>query len=308
MNDHLLPPSRRPIVISDSLLSAGRATTPVDADDPEALLRDYLRLIRRVRNQRRDRSIALRRADIGALAVHLEWSEERVLGQLADLMGSTRRQRATMLAVLATGAALITIATPTAVAADDAGSTSTSTNGEPPVVVMAGHLAAVRSPSSARPAARVIASDPSTSTSHSSEPRRAPVLEAQLRRTTDSEARALHDFTPTEQAPTSPEPPESAASGADAPDASASPGIPESAPTPAPASATTADGPDAVAVGEPPVPPATDADGNFVAVGEPPVPPDNDEVAVGEPPVPPATDADGNFVAVGEPPVPPPTP
>ena len=273
MNDHLLPPSRRPIVISDSLLSAGRVSAPVDADDPEGLLREYLRLIRRVRNQQRDRSVALRRADIEALAVHLDWSEERVLGQLADLMGSTRRQRATMLAVLATGAALITIATPTAAAADESANGSTSTNLEPPVVVMADHLTGTRSPSSARPAARVIASDPAPSASRSSEPRRAPVLEAQLRRTTDNEARARHDFTPTDPAPSSPEPPDTDAHETTAEPVPSSRGVPESAPAPAPASSSTEDGDETVAVGQPPVPPATDADGNFVAVGEPPVPP-----------------------------------
>ena len=49
-----------------------------------------------------------------------------------------------------------------------------------------------------------------------------------------------------------------------------------------------------VAVGQPPVPPATDDDGNAVAVGLPPVPPavddDGNAVAVGQPPVPPTTD------------------
>ena len=71
MNDHVNSPSRRPIIIADSLLSTGRATAPIRRDDPEALVRDYLRLIRRVRNQQRDRSVALRRVDIATLAGHI---------------------------------------------------------------------------------------------------------------------------------------------------------------------------------------------------------------------------------------------
>ena len=182
MHDHVISPNRRPIVIADTHLRAGGATTPVRADQPEALLREYLRLVRRVRNQQRDRSVALRRADIDALADHLGWSDEQVLARLADLMGVTRRQRATMLAVLATGAALITVSSPFAAAAAGIGHVDTA-HSEPPIVVSADELAMTRHTPVARPAARVIAPDAiQRGSTRSHEARQAPVLQAQLDR------------------------------------------------------------------------------------------------------------------------------
>jgi hypothetical protein len=121
VNDHLIPNSRRPVVISDDRIATGTRATPIRHDDPEALLRQYLRLIRRARSQRTGRSIALRRADIETIAEHLGWTADQVLERLADLTGATTRQRSAMLAVLATGASLVTIAgSPSSAAADDA--------------------------------------------------------------------------------------------------------------------------------------------------------------------------------------------
>ena len=307
VNEHAMSPSRRPIVIADSQLSAGRASASLRADDPEALLRDYLRLIRRVRNQQRARNIALRRVDIEALARHLDWTDDEVLARLADLMGATRRQRATMLAVLSTGAAFITVASPMSAAASGADATAL-TRTEPPIVIDGESITSTAfdniGAGVGRPIARVDVGDPSM-------PRGAPVLEQQTDRTSATQATAEHEQPKADVDETASEP---------------------------------ARGPDGatVAVGQPPVPPAppdtgTDTDGNTVAVGQPPVPPappdpseveaalpdsvvpaapatgvdtDGNTVAVGQPPVPaapPATgvDADGNTVAVGQPPVPP---
>lgn len=338
MNDHVISPSRRPIVIADSQLSTGQASTSVRSDDAEALLRDYLRLIRKVRNQQRARNIALRRVDIETLAHHLDWTDDAVLARLADLMGATRRQRATMLAVLSTGAALITVASPMSAAAT--GGTTSLDQTEPPVVIEADEITNVAA-GVGRPLGRV--GDDTTEV-----PRRAPVLDLQADLASFSHTSAAHTFDPP-----------AAADVVDQP-----------APTPEPAAETPAasdpatdrDG-NTVAVGQAPVPPAstddavptgTDPDGNTVAVGQAPVPPapapaqparvditeaavetpeaaapevetpepvvatgtdaDGNTVAVGQAPVPPAptddavptgTDAEGNTVAVGQPPVPP---
>jgi hypothetical protein len=320
VNDHVIPPNRRPIVIADSLLSAGGATTSVRADDPEALLREYLRLIRRVRNQQRDRSVALRRTDIDTLADHLGWTNEQVLARLADLMGATRRQRATMLAVLATGAALITVSSPFAAAAADAGKGSIA-HSDPPIVVSAEHLSVPRHTPPARPAARVMAPDAIVRdvVNESRDARHAPVLEVQLERDAAPQPSALHDFAPTDpEIPSHTELAGPAALPGGAHDQGdsgrvAHPDVVESVPVTEPEPQ--------VAVGRPPVPPAIDDAGNQVAVGQPPVPPTTDtgigtddagnQVAVGQPPVPPTTDTGtddaGNQVAVGQPPVPPTT-
>lgn len=336
MNDHVISPSRRPIVIADSELSTGHASTSVPADDAEALLRDYLRLIRKVRNQQRARNIALRRVDIEALANHLEWSDDQVLARLADLMGATRRQRATMLAVLSTGAALITVASPMSAAASTTDAADLDQT-EPPIVIEADRITNV-SVGMGRPLGRI--TDDATAV-----PRRAPVLDLQADLASFSHTAARHEFSP----PT--------AEHERADDAASHP-----VPTTEPAlSSEPATGPDGatVAVGRAPVPPTptgtgTDADGNTVAVGQAPVPPappeqeptpaptpppaervdiveaeveptappvasqgsetgtdaDGNTVAVGQAPVPPApagtgTDADGSTVAVGQAPVPP---
>ncbi|MCB0967118.1 MAG: hypothetical protein KDB37_09815 [Ilumatobacter sp.] len=309
-----MSPNRRPIVIVDDQLSTGHHTATVRPDDAEALLRDYLRLIRRVRNQQRARNIALRRVDIEALADHLGWTADQVLARLADLMGTTRRQRATMLAVLSTGAALITIASPMSAAA-------TGTDGvaldqtEPPVVVDADEITHV--------SAGVGRALPGpTDTVASSVPRRAPVLDVQADLASFTHAVAPHRFKPTEIAdeyvetvdePVASEP----AVGPDG--ATIAVGKAPVPPTPASTSASTpASAEPAADVVESVAPPIVvsvpeavepetgiDADGNTVAVGLPPVPP-TPAPAVTES-VEPETgiDADGNTVAVGLPPVPP---
>ena len=97
-------------MIGGCVIDIGVDSTYFAPGDPDALLRSYLLMVRRTRDQRRAVSITLRREDIEVIAEHLDQTAERVLDRLADLMGSTRAQRAAMLALLATGAMLIAVA------------------------------------------------------------------------------------------------------------------------------------------------------------------------------------------------------
>jgi hypothetical protein len=110
---------REPIVIDGDELIAGDLTAIASSDRPEDILGAYLKLIRRARGEWRRRSLSLRRVDIEALAEHLEWTEERVIAHLADVMGATSRQRAAMLGMLATGASLVMVAEPAAAASTE---------------------------------------------------------------------------------------------------------------------------------------------------------------------------------------------
>ncbi len=101
---------RTPVAIDDGLLRAGTQTVSFDCEQPETLLRNYLRLIRRTRSQQRVPEISLRREDVEALADYLGVTAESVLHRLATLMGSSRTQRTTMLAAFASGALLIALA------------------------------------------------------------------------------------------------------------------------------------------------------------------------------------------------------
>jgi hypothetical protein len=289
-------------VIADSQLRAGGSSTHIRDHGPEVLLRRYLRLIRRARNQQRHRTIALRRADVEALAQHLGWTDDAVLTRLAELMGTTRRQRARMLALLATGASLITVAGPTVANAASMGDDGQRVAlDDTPVVIIADHLSLGSRPGSEHAARLALADEPIAKPitgSSDRSARHAPVLEAQHRRGATPVATARVE----RQRRTESTPPDAA--------------VAEIGQRPELDVATDRSGnPDGndVAVGEPPIPPAVDPDGNYVAVGDPPIPPavdldgnrDVNRVAVGDPPIPPAVDDDGNYVAVGEPPVPP---
>ena len=65
-----IPPSRRPLVIDQGRIAAGPHSAAIPAGTPNDLLREYLRLIRRARRQWRHRNIAVRSADLTALAGH----------------------------------------------------------------------------------------------------------------------------------------------------------------------------------------------------------------------------------------------
>jgi hypothetical protein len=118
------------VSICDDVIDIGVESTRFRTGDDDGLLRSYLVMVRRVRDQRRTATITLRREDIEAIAEHLGTTAEAVLGRMADLMGSTRTQRAAMLTLFATGAMLI--AATGSVAAGSPRSTSPPFNAAPP--------------------------------------------------------------------------------------------------------------------------------------------------------------------------------
>lgn len=102
--------------------------------DVDSLLRNYLMMVRRTRHQRRAVSITLRRDDVDVIADHVGQTAAAVLERMADLMGSTRTQRAAMLTLFATGAMLIAVS---GSAAAEAPRSTASVAGdvEPPVTL-----------------------------------------------------------------------------------------------------------------------------------------------------------------------------
>lgn len=259
VNHPPVPPHRRPLVIDGGRIEAGDHATAIGSGQPDDLLRQYLRLVRRARRQWRHRNIAVRRADIVTLARHLGWSDEQVLTELAELAGASTRQRAAMLAVLATGASLITIAGPAAAADPEPMAPAT------PYVVTV-------------PLGMYAGTGPATAPIEAAEAPTTPGLKSSSAATTRADstntAPGIRDDGTTFPAQ-APETVDSADVAVGQPPV----------PPPGPASAPALDDEgNMVAVGEPPVPPATDDDGNAVAVGQPPVPPG--------PPVPPAPPID----------------
>ena len=247
VNHPPVPPHRRPLVIDRGRIEAGDHATAIGSGQPDDLLRQYLRLVRRARRQWRHRNIAVRRADIVTLAGHLGWSDEQVLTELAELAGASTRQRAAMLAVLATGASLITISGP---AAADPTPMAPAT---PFVVTVPLGMYAGTGPATApieaaeAPTTPGLKSGPATTARHGA----------------SNAAPGIRDDGYTFASPTP-----AAVDGAEV--AVGQPPVPPPGPASAPA---LDDEGNMVAVGEPPVPPATDDDGNAVAVGQPPVPP-----------------------------------
>ncbi len=98
---------RAPLTIRNGVIDIGVDRTRFEADHAAGLLRNYLLLLRRTRDQRHTASITLRRDDVEVIAQYLDTTPEAVLDRLADLMGSTRTQRAAMLTLFATGAMLV---------------------------------------------------------------------------------------------------------------------------------------------------------------------------------------------------------
>ena len=103
------PIRRNPLVIDGNSLSSGGRSTTFAAESPNSLLRSYLIFVRDMRGQRREPSIELRTDDVAVIASHLGTTEEYVLGGLLDLMGATRSQRSTMMAMLAAGALTVVL-------------------------------------------------------------------------------------------------------------------------------------------------------------------------------------------------------
>jgi hypothetical protein len=100
---------RKPLIISGNSMSSGDMSTTFKSDSAESLMRTYLVWVREMRGQRRDPAIHLRSEDITVIASHLGVDEELVLGGLLDLMGQTRTQRSTAMALLAAGALTIVL-------------------------------------------------------------------------------------------------------------------------------------------------------------------------------------------------------
>ncbi|HRE02243.1 MAG TPA: hypothetical protein PLV68_13150, partial [Ilumatobacteraceae bacterium] len=104
-------PARAVVAVRPGALVVGGAVQPFVAGDATSMLRNYLTLVRSMRNQKRAAEIDLRRDDIQVLAAATGQAPEAVLDRLATLMGATRTQRTALLAVFATGALVLTLAT-----------------------------------------------------------------------------------------------------------------------------------------------------------------------------------------------------
>lgn len=103
-------PARLPVVIGDGRLWGSGLSVRFSRDDPTSLLVAYLRLIRRMRNQKRAPAVALRRDDIITLALHLDIDGAEVVDRLSTLMNVSATQRNTMAMLFAAGAIVIGLA------------------------------------------------------------------------------------------------------------------------------------------------------------------------------------------------------
>lgn len=292
---------RNPLIINGNTFMSGDRTTTFSGANTRAVLRSYLIFVRDLRGQRREPSIELRTDDISVLARHLGVDEAFVVGGLLDVMGATRSQRNTVMAMLAAGA-LTVVLTGSFV-------TDLSTDG---VSVEMGRLAdAVQAAAAAAP---------TSPTAEVAAPATAAVP-------VDGPAPAAATLAGPHRPPnvTRPDPVAAPASAASTPTVD----VLRSAAGSRSASAAAARRTEhvAIAAASPASFGVTD-DGSLVASVAPPVPgavPDEEPVATGElpdgtivgvaaPPVPPAPGdgpvatgelPDGTIVAVGTPPVPP---
>jgi hypothetical protein len=110
-------PHRLPLTIGWSETSAASVPLPVvstcgvsltaDSNDHDDVLDAYLRLVRRLRGVSAAPVAELRRADIAALADHLDITPDEVIDRLGALMGATHGQRRAMLSMFVAGAMVI---------------------------------------------------------------------------------------------------------------------------------------------------------------------------------------------------------
>lgn len=301
---------RNPLVISGNHLSSGDRSTTFSSATPSSLLRSYLIFVRDMRGQRREPSIELRSEDVSVLAAHLGVSDEYVLGGLLDLMGATRAQRNTMMAMLAAGA--LTIVLTGSFVSDlssDGISVEMSRLAEAVQAAASGSEAASAASASSSEAtgaastARVAAAD--AATPHAATPT-AAALEITAAATPDAEASVASSETSTRsvRAVTLTEVVRSATSEVLGGDEASQ--VAQAAQQPV-SIGVTSDG-SVVASVAPPVPAASDdrtataqlPDGTTVGVAEPPIPPPppDEQVATAQLP-------DGTTVGVAAPPVPP---
>jgi hypothetical protein len=107
------PRERAPISVD---LAAGRLDTAgrsarFDPSAQDALELAYLRLVRELRDVRREPSFVLRSADVAALAAATRRDAAELLDRLGELMGASVTQRRSMVTAFAAGALLIAVAT-----------------------------------------------------------------------------------------------------------------------------------------------------------------------------------------------------
>lgn len=305
---------RNPLVISGNVLASGDHTATFNAGNPDALLRSYLIFVRDMRGQRREPSIQLRNEDISVLAAHLGMAEASVLGGLLDLMGATRAQRSTMLALLAAGALTVVLsgsivsslsddgvsvglgrladAVQAAVSGSDARTdASAATSSGTAEVAAPADTATAEAPAAASEGAGSAVAPRAVTAPAVTTPIAPAVPAVTASNVVISDSATITPSLDVLQSP--------AAAAASAAAASAAAGEPVSI-------GVTADG-SLVASVAPPVPDTSDEpvvtavlpDGSTVGVAAPPVPPSPDEgVATGELP-------DGTTVGVAAPPVPP---
>ena len=101
---------RLALEIAEGRLSGAGVSVEFSPGDPTSVLVAYLRLIRRIRNQKKVPAIALRRDDILVIARYLDIDGAAVVERLSTLMNVTPAQRNTMAMLFATGAIVIGLA------------------------------------------------------------------------------------------------------------------------------------------------------------------------------------------------------
>jgi sortase (surface protein transpeptidase) len=111
-------PQRLPVMISGRCLSCAGTSVRFSTDDPTSLMVAYLRLIRRLRNQKQTPAVALRRDDVLVLARYLDIDGAEVVERLSTLMKVSAAQRNTMAMLFATGAIVIGVTAGGFVSAD----------------------------------------------------------------------------------------------------------------------------------------------------------------------------------------------
>lgn len=98
---------RRPVVVDGGSVSAGGRSERIDGVGATSVLSAYLRLVRALRRVPADAAVELRRDDIEVLAVEFGLAPDRVVEQLAELLGAQREERATVLGLFHGGATVI---------------------------------------------------------------------------------------------------------------------------------------------------------------------------------------------------------
>jgi hypothetical protein len=269
-------PTHVAVEVSRDVIRAGAASRRFREGDARSLLTAYLTLIRGLRDQRRARTIELRSADIEALAAYLGRPGSEVVERLAEMMGATRTQRATMLTLFATGALVIGLAGSTAVGRAQSGP-STAVQPGAGVAAVGPQIAPVTQLPVTQLPVTIDASTPSSApapTTSAAPDTTLPVapLEASAAAPDATEPPTIIDPPSASAAPRPPSTQAAASEPAEEalpqPDATEPPAEP--APEPAPDDTVVTD------IGTPPTPPTTEPapDETVITdIGTPPVPP-----------------------------------